>query len=104
MFHKDSAATQRDLKKPETALVTQMRTGVPFYLPVSWQITAGSAIVATDPRNCGMSSANLIQLRRETWEDSQRKEAFGVIVEWGGMLTHPSYAKKKKAASFIKQT
>lgn len=41
------------------------------------------------------------RLRRETWRDVQQKEPFGVV-EWGKMLTHPSYAKK--AACFIRKT
>ena len=44
-----------------------------------------------------------IRLGRETWRDVQREEPFGVV-EWGRIFPHPSYAKKKKAAYFMRKS
>ena len=101
----------KGIRKPVTALITQMRTGKIGQCPFL------SARKLADNSKCeyGHRSQTVrhvlsdcrkfTRLRTVTWRDVQRKEPFGVV-EWRRMLTHPlaypSYAKK--AAYFMRKT
>ncbi len=90
----------KKIKKLESALITQMRTGKislrAFLYDWKW--------VNNSQFECGHRSQivwnnlweyrKLTCLKRKTWRDQKRKEHLG-IVEWRKMLTHPSYAKKR---------
>ena len=95
------------IKKPVTALITQMRTG-----KIGLRAFLFARKLADNSKcECGHRSQTVrhvlsdcrkfTRLRRETWRDVQRKEPFGVV-EWRRTLTHPSYAKK--AAYFMRKT
>lgn len=89
----------KGIKKLESALITQMRTGKIslFAFLYDWKWVNNSQF------ECGHRASivwnnlweyrKLTCLKRETWRDQKRKEPFG-IVEWRKMLTHPSYPKK----------
>lgn len=98
----------KGVKKPVTALITQMRTG-----KIGLRAFLFARKLANSSKcECGHRSQTVrhilsdcrkfARLRREMWKDVQRKEPFGVF-EWKRMLTHPSsYAKK--AAYFMRET
>ena len=97
----------KGVKKPVTALITQMRTG-----KIGLRAFLFARKLADNSKcDCGHRSQTVrhilsdcrkfVRLRREMWTDVQRKEPFGVV-EWKRMLTHPSYAKK--AAYFMRNT
>ena len=97
----------KEIKKPVTALIKQMRTG-----KIDLRAFLFASKLANNSKcECGHRSQTVrhvlsdchkfTRLRRETWRDVQRKEPFGVV-ECRRMLTHPSYAKK--AAYFMRKT
>ncbi len=95
------------VKKLESALITQMRTGKIGLRPFLYS----RKLVNNSQCECGYRSQTVrhilsecrkfTHLRKEIWRDVPRKETFGVD-EWRKMLTHPSYANK--AAYFIRKT
>ena len=95
------------VKKPESALITQMRTGkiglraflYSRKLVNQSQCECGYRLQTV--RNVLSECRKFTCLRKEIWGDVQRNEPFG-IVEWRKILTFPSYAKQ--AAYFMRKT
>ena len=95
------------LKKPQSSLIVQMRTG-----KIGLRSFLNSRkIVESEQCECGHTSQTVrhdlmecrkfSRLRQEIRKEEQRKEPFGVV-EWRKMLTHPSYTKK--AVDFMRRT
>lgn len=99
---------QKRVKKPESALIAQMRTGKVglrafLYSPKlvnNSQSESECGYRSQTVRHILSECRRFTRLRKETWRDVQRKEPFGVV-ESRKMLTHPSYAKK--AAYFMRK-
>ena len=95
------------LKKPQSSILVQMRTGkigVRSFL-------YSRKIVESERCECGHTSQTVrhvlmecrkfSRLRQEIWKEEPRKEPFGVV-EWKKMLTHPPYTNK--AVDFMRRT
>ena len=89
------------LKKPQSSLLVQMRTGKIGLRSFLYS----RKIVESEQCECGHTSQTVrhilmerrkfSRLRQEIWKEEQRKEPFGVV-EWRKMLTHPSHRAQRK--------
>ncbi len=95
------------LKKPQSSLLVQMRTG-----KIGLRSFLYSRKIVEDERcECGhslqtvrhilMECRKFNRLRQDIWKEQGRKEPFGVV-EWKKMLTYPPYTKK--AIDFMRRT
>ena len=84
------------LKKPQSSLLVQMRTG-----KIGLRSFLYTRKIVEDERcECGHTSQTVRhvlmecrkfnRLRQEIWKEERRKEPFGVV-EWKKMLSHPLY-------------